>query len=143
MMELDYYLDMSGESMDYSPTFGDGRYLLPNLSSKGLTSAEQRPSGKPPEASANKVFVSQSSLVPKLNMQPGSVISKIEDILQQMVDCIIDEKKELVLHLRARVRSGNEVLDAANGAIKSSAMMEARAIRFPGRTAQEAWKFST
>jgi len=129
--------------MDYLPTLGEGRYLLPNLSSKGLISAEQRLSRRPPKASANNGLVSPSSLVPKLNMQSGSVISKIEDILQQMVDCIIDEKKELVLHLRARVRSGNEVLDAANGAIKSSAMMEARAIRFPGRTAQEAWKFST
>lgn len=141
-MELDDHPDMSGEPMDYLHTLADRRDLLPNSSSKGLTSAEQWPAGKLPDASANNDFASSSSFVPKLNMQSGSVISKIEDILQQTVDCIIDEK-ELVLHLRPRVRSGNEVLDAANGAVKSSATMEARTIRFPGRTAQEAWKFST
>jgi hypothetical protein len=130
-MELNDHLDMSREPMDYLITLTDGRYLLPNSSSKGLTSG------------ANNDFASPSSFIPKLNMQSGRVISKIEDILQQMVDCIIDEKKELVLYLRPRVRSGNEVLDAARGAIKSSATMEARTIRFPGRTAQEAWKFST
>lgn len=140
-MELDDHPDMSGEPMDYLPTPSDGRYLLSN-SSKGLTSEEQGAPGKPPDTSSNDDFASPSSFVPRLNMQSGSIISKIEDILQQMVDCIIDEKKELVLHLKPRIRSGTEVLDAASGAIKSSATTKARTIRFPGRTAQEAWKFS-
>jgi len=142
-MELDDHPDMSGEPMDHLYTPSDGRYLLPNSPSKGLTSAEQRALSKPPDTSSSNDFASPYSFVSRLNMQSGSVISKIEDILQQMVDCITDEKKELVLYLKPRIRSGVEVLDAASGAIKSSATTEARTIRFPGRTAQEAWKFST
>src|SRR5580658_7712071 len=133
-MELDDHPDMSGEPMNCLPTPADGRYLLPNSSSKGLTSMAQRGSGKPPDPSASNGFALLSSVVPKINTQSGSVISKIEDILQQMVDCIIDEKKELVLHLRSRTRSGNEILDVASGATKNSATMKARTIRFPGRT---------
>jgi hypothetical protein len=141
-MELYDHPDMSEEPMNCLPTPADSRYLLSNSSSKGLTSMAQRGSGKPPDPSASNGFALLSSVVPKVNTQSGSVISKIEDILQQMVDCIIDEKKELVVHLRSRTRSGNEILDVASGATKNSATMEARTIRFPGRTAQEAWKFS-
>jgi hypothetical protein len=141
-MKLHDLLDMSRKSLDYLPTPSDGPCLLPNSSSRGLTSAGQRCSGKPSDPSANSNFASPS-FVPRVNTQSGSVISKIEDILQQMVDCIIDERKELVLHLKSRTGSGVVFLDAASGAIKSSATMEARPIRFPGKTAQEAWKFST
>src|SRR6202035_4594744 len=103
-MELNDHPDMSGEPLEYLPNPSVGRYLLQNSSSSGLPSAEQRGSGNPSEASANNNCVSPSSFVSKINMQSGSVIPKIEDILQQMVDCIIDEK-ELVLHLKSRIRS--------------------------------------
>jgi hypothetical protein len=141
-MELDDYPDMSGEHMNYLPTTSDGLYLLPNSSSRGLTSVEQKNSVQLPGDSISDDFVSLSSLSLKVNTQSGRVISKIEDILQQVVDCILDEKKELVLHLKPRIRSGNEALDAHTGAIKTSSKTEARTIKFPGRTAQEAWKFS-
>lgn len=141
-MELDDYPDMSGEHMNYLPNTSDGLYLLPNSSSNGLTSVEQKNSVELPGDSTNNDFVSLSSLSLKVNTQSGIVISKIEDILQQVVDCILDEKKELVLHLKPRIRSGYEALDAHTGAIKASSKTEARTIKFPGRTAQEAWKFS-
>lgn len=128
--------------MDYLPTPSDRRYLLPFSSSRRLNSAERRGSGRPPETSSKNDFALPSSVVPQVNTQSGRVISKIEDILEQLVDCIIHEKKELVLHFKSRIRSGSEVLDVDSGVIKSSATMEARTIRFPGRTAQEAWKFS-
>lgn len=133
---------MNRESTACQPTPSDDRYLLPSSSSRGLTSTEHTDLGKPADTSANSNFVSPSPLLPKVNWQAGSVISKIEDILEQVVDCIIYGNKELVLHFKSRTRPGNGVLDVGSGAIRISSMAETRTIRFPGRTAQEAWKFS-
>jgi hypothetical protein len=76
------------------------------------------------------------------DLQAGAVVAKIEDILEEMVDCISGEKKELVIHLKSRPKHRSQRINSVLQVLKDSTNTEARAVRFPGRTAQEAWKFS-
>jgi hypothetical protein len=140
-MELDNYPDIGQFPMDCVSSLSNGRFLLSNSSSSQVTYSKQGLPGKPSDYIRNDP-TPLSSLVPKVNVHSGDVISKIEDMLQHMVECIIGEKKELVLHLKSRMKPGDEVLDEASGAVKCSPTMETRTIRFPGKSAQEAWKFS-
>lgn len=73
--------------------------------------------------------------------QAGEVITKIEDIFESLLDCIINEKKCLVFHIKSRAKSGRQTLDAVNGAIRNAGNVETKEITFPGKTQKEAWKF--
>ncbi|OBT52587.1 hypothetical protein VE04_07047 [Pseudogymnoascus sp. 24MN13] len=75
------------------------------------------------------------------NLQAGEVITKIEDIFESLLDCIINEKKCLVLHIKSRGKKGGQTLDAATGAIRNTRNVETKEITFPGKTQKEAWKF--
>lgn len=75
------------------------------------------------------------------NFQAGEVITKIEDIFETLLDCITNEKKCLVLHIKSRGKNGCQILDAATGAIRNTGNVEAKEITFPGKTQKEAWKF--
>lgn len=75
------------------------------------------------------------------NSQAGEVITKIEDIFESLLDCIINEKKCLVLHIKSRGNNGRQTLDAATGAIRNTTDVETKEITFPGKTQKEAWKF--
>lgn len=141
-MDLNNYPDISLMPMDCLANLSNSCFLLSDSSSSELMSSGQRPRNQLSDRARTSDFTAPSSFVPNVNTQSGDIISKIEDILQHMVDCIIDEKKELVLNFKPRIKPGNKVFDATNGAIKCSTTMEARTIRFPGKTAQEAWKFS-
>ncbi|KFY24316.1 hypothetical protein V493_05317 [Pseudogymnoascus sp. VKM F-4281 (FW-2241)] len=76
------------------------------------------------------------------NFQAGAVIAKIEDIFESLLDCITNEKKCLVLHIKSRGKNGRQTLDAATGAIRNTANVETKEITFPGKTQKEAWKFA-
>jgi hypothetical protein len=71
--------------------------------------------------------------------QAGCVVSKIEDILENMIDCISGEKKELVIHLKPRFK---QVPSSVHQAMRHIPNTKSRTVRFPGKTLQEAWKFS-
>ena len=75
--------------------------------------------------------------------QAGAVISKIEDIFESIADCLLDEKKELVIRLKTRGKPGTHIHDLLTSTIKSLPTSEARTIKFPSKSPQEAWKFST
>jgi meiotic recombination protein SPO11 len=77
----------------------------------------------------------------KTNSQAGAIIAKLEDIFESLLDCIIDEKKGLVLHLKSRGKSIQQTLDPATGTIRNIGTAEAKEIGFPGKTQREAWKF--
>lgn len=141
-MDLDIHSDVCHPPMDYLANLSNECSLLSNFSSSQLIFSTRGGIDMPSNLARNNDITSSLFLLPKVNTQLGDVISKIEDILQHMVDCIIDEKKELVLYLRSRKSPGNEVPDVTSGAIKCSTTMKAHTIRFPGKTAQEAWKFS-
>ncbi|KFX89885.1 hypothetical protein O988_08440 [Pseudogymnoascus sp. VKM F-3808] len=76
------------------------------------------------------------------NFQAGEVLTKIEDIFESLLDCIINEKKSLVLHIKSRARNGRHTIDAATGAIRNAGNVETKEITFPGKTQKEAWKFT-
>ncbi|KFY10392.1 hypothetical protein V492_05045 [Pseudogymnoascus sp. VKM F-4246] len=77
---------------------------------------------------------------PRNNNQAGAVITKIEDIFESLLDCIINEKGYLILHIKSRGNNGCQTLDAATGAIRNIGNVEAKEITFPGKTQKEAWK---
>jgi meiotic recombination protein SPO11 len=76
------------------------------------------------------------------NFQAGEVITKIEDIFESLLDCIINEKKCLVLHIKSRAKSGRQTIDATTGVIRNVGNIETKEITFPGKNQKEAWKFS-
>lgn len=73
--------------------------------------------------------------------QAGAIISKIEDIFESIVDSVLEEKKELVIRLKTRKRPRAKLSMAAKGT-DSPTNEETRAVRFPSKNPQEAWKFS-
>ena len=93
-----------------------------------------------PEGRADSQAISQGA--PRNNnFQAGAVITKIEDIFESLLDCITNEKKCLVLHIKSRGKNGRQTLDAATGAIRNIGNVETKEITFPGKTQKEAWKF--
>jgi hypothetical protein len=74
--------------------------------------------------------------------QAGVVVSRIEDILENMVDCISGEKKKLVIRLKSRSRHRSQAPNSVRQATNDAPARETRAVTFPGKTPQEAWKFS-
>lgn len=93
-----------------------------------------------PEDRADRQAISHGA-PRKNNFQAGAVITKIEDIFESLLDCIINEKKCLVLHIKSRGNNGRQTLDAATGAIRNTGNVETKEITFPGKTQKEAWKF--
>ncbi|OBT82498.1 hypothetical protein VE02_09128 [Pseudogymnoascus sp. 03VT05] len=76
------------------------------------------------------------------NSQAGVVITKIEDIFESLLDCIINKKKCLVLHIKSRGNNRRQTIDAATGGIRNTENVETKEITFPGKTQKEAWKFA-
>ncbi|EKD19458.1 meiosis-specific topoisomerase Spo11 [Drepanopeziza brunnea f. sp. 'multigermtubi' MB_m1] len=83
--------------------------------------------------------------------QLGLVISKIEDIFESITDCLLDEKKELVIQLKSRSKSKSKSKskshkpqceqddDDGDG---DGEREKSRMITFPSKNAKEAWKFT-
>ena len=113
--------------------------LLPNSPYSKLTPQQQLGISSPADHT-HRLDVSQG--YPRSNnIQAGAVITKIEDIFESLLDCIINEKKCLALHLKSRGRYGRQTLDANTGAIRNKSNAEAKEITFPGKTQKDAWKF--
>lgn len=102
----------------------------------------QKQLGTPfPEDHADSLAISQGS--PRNNnFQAGAVITKIEDIFESLFDCINNEEKRFVLHIKSRGKNGRQTLDTATGVIRNTGNVETKEITFPGKTQSEAWKFS-
>ncbi|KAI9047190.1 hypothetical protein LZ554_008644 [Drepanopeziza brunnea f. sp. 'monogermtubi'] len=82
---------------------------------------------------------------PKSN-QLGLVISKIEDIFESITDCLLDEKKELVIQLKSRSKSKSKSnkpqyeQDGGDGDGDGDGEREkSTKITFPSKNAKEAW----
>jgi meiotic recombination protein SPO11 len=89
-----------------------------------------------PEEHCREIAHSQ----PLKSNQAGAVISKIEDIFESIADSILDEKKEMVIRLKMRKKSGSRT--RTDGDIENLGKDETRAVKFPSKNPQEAWKFS-
>jgi meiotic recombination protein SPO11 len=72
--------------------------------------------------------------------QTGRVIAKIENIFESIIDCILNEKKELVISLRSRPKCKSK--DSEESTSNPKPKPEIKNITFPSKSPQEAWKFS-
>ena len=70
----------------------------------------------------------------------GSIIAKLEDMLEFVVDCMLTEKP-LVIHLKTRSKSTGQILDPVTGVLNNGRPADAKEISWPGKTQREAWKF--
>ncbi len=74
--------------------------------------------------------------------QTGAVITKIERIFESITDCILEEKKEISIELKTRPRSKEKLDSNQSGSLRGKRKPEVRAVTFPSKSPQEAWKFS-
>ncbi|PBP23672.1 DNA topoisomerase IV, alpha subunit [Diplocarpon rosae] len=111
---------------------GAGGALLSNLTHSRLTS----------EADENNLVAGPSN--PRVQIkrisnsnQLGIVISKMEKIFESITDCILDEKKELVIQLKSRSQKKQNLDENYRETPGKSTK-----ITFPSQNAREAWKFT-
>ncbi len=71
----------------------------------------------------------------------GAVISKIENIFEEITDCILDEKKELIIRLKIRTKSQPGTDEPTSRGKGKSPKTGFRNITYPNKNPQEAWKF--
>ncbi|KAF4632534.1 hypothetical protein G7Y89_g5596 [Cudoniella acicularis] len=119
-----------------TPDRDDSADLLSNLPHSELTAHEESMENErvtSPRFNATVSHVADPS-------QSGAVISKIEDIFEQMTDCILDEKKVMTIELKSRY--SKRVKSSENDPRRKPSKPETRTITFPSKSPQEAWKFS-
>ncbi|TVY82608.1 Meiotic recombination protein rec12 [Lachnellula suecica] len=122
-MDLDLLSDFLAEPQTSAP-----RELLSDLPNRSLTlqNADSNPNPNPSSNTVNR-------------NSPGAVISKIEDIFEAMTDCLLGERKELVIQLKTGRRKQKSKSDADNTKRTRSGI---RTVTFPNKSPHEAWKFT-
>ena len=71
-----------------------------------------------------------------------AVREKIEEVFRQIEDALVHEKNELVIELKYRVHRITKSGSAAGLSPIADMVSRTRRVRFPGKTAQEAWRFT-
>lgn len=74
------------------------------------------------------------------NAKAGFVISKIEEVLESMIDCFLKDGKELVIELKSNRKGGSAT--SSNAETKQRKTSGITSVRFPGKSEHEVWKFS-
>jgi meiotic recombination protein SPO11 len=116
-------------------------HLLSNLQNRGRLTHQQ--TDKNIIALENEELIGRDMAIMAMNRnQAGAVITKIEDIFESVVDCVLDEEKELVIPMKSRGKSKNIVNKDNSTRVNRTPKTETRNICFPSRSPQEAWKFS-
>lgn len=72
----------------------------------------------------------------------STVIEKIEAVFEDIADALLRESNELAITMRTRTRPRAGVSSSTPVTGASSGTVKARRICFPGKTAEEAWRFS-
>ena len=102
------------------------------------------PASSPPfrtrTTQSRHVDMSQPLMVTNHRARAGSIIAKLEDMLETVVDCMLAEKP-LVIRLKTRTKSTRQILDPVTGVLKNHGSADAKEISWPGKTQREAWKF--
>ena len=70
-----------------------------------------------------------------------SILEKIESITRNFTRALHEGEYEFSIELLIRGNSKHQRFDSESGAIRPTASTEARTVSFPGRNANEAWKF--
>lgn len=99
------------------------------------------PGSSPPIRTTHTRYVHMSQPLRMTSNQAGagSIIAKLEDILETVADCLLEEKP-LVIHLKTRSNT-RQILDPVTGVLKNDGSADAKKIIWPGKTQREAWKF--
>ena len=71
-----------------------------------------------------------------------TVIEKIEGVFEGVADALLAEQDELAITLKTRTTTGARVFSFALPRDSSSGAVKIKQIRFPGKSAEEAWRFS-
>lgn len=70
------------------------------------------------------------------------VREKIEEVFNQIEHALLHEKNELVIELKSRVHRTTKSSTATGSTSITDIVAKSRRICFPGKTAQEAWRFT-
>ena len=70
----------------------------------------------------------------------GSVIAKLEDMLETVVDCLL-ASQPLTIRLKTRSKSTKQSLDPVTAILRNDEWAETKEISWPGKSQREAWKF--
>ena len=130
-MDFDLFSNLLRD--DPGPSSG---FLLSNLPYRPPTDDSSilcNTSGHPSSAQLNIANIPDPS-------QTGRVIAKIENIFESITDCILDQKKELVINLRSRPKGKSK--NSKESLSSPKPKPEIKNITFPSKSPQETWKFS-
>lgn len=133
-MEIDLLSDILGENT--SPFYPQ---LLQGLPTNKLNATD-------PELASSSVLgppKSSTQRAPRPGSNPnqtGVVITKIEDILDTITDCILAGKKELVIELKSRSSQKKKDFDHDVDMYRKL-RTSIRKIRYPSKCPTEAWRF--
>lgn len=107
-----------------------------------LIASSPTPLSSPPIRTTQTRHMDMSQPLRMTNNQAGagSIIAKLEDMLEFVVDCMLAEKP-LVIHLKTRSKSTRQILDPVTGVLNNGRPADAKEISWPGKTQREAWKF--
>lgn len=83
------------------------------------------------------VLTARSKDQPRLTGPGPSVVQRIESVFEEIADSLLSEKDRLSITLKTRPKESTHQLVTSNRVVKE------RRICFPGKTAEEAWRFST
>ena len=70
------------------------------------------------------------------------VREKIEEVFHQIEDALLHEKNELVIELKSRVHRTTKSSSVTGLSSIPDVVAKPRRVCFPGKTAQEAWRFT-
>ncbi|KXS98678.1 hypothetical protein AC578_1264 [Pseudocercospora eumusae] len=72
----------------------------------------------------------------------GQVIDKIEAVMEQMVDALLNDKTEISITLKTRSATSTKKSSKHANAGPRNATPPSRTLRFPGKSEDEAWRFA-
>jgi len=70
------------------------------------------------------------------------VREKIDEVFHQIEDALLHEKNILVIELKSRVHRTTKSSTATGSSSITDVVTKSRRVCFPGKTAQEAWRFT-
>ncbi|CZR56625.1 related to MEIOTIC RECOMBINATION PROTEIN REC12 [Phialocephala subalpina] len=113
--------------------------LLQDLPNSRLTTAELP--GAPGTSTGPSRVSTKRSALPSAPNRAGAVILKIENIFESIVECVMGDKKELVIQLKTRSKKAKDSEEDVN--MELGRKSDIRRIKFPSKGPREAWRFGT
>ncbi len=117
-----------------------GSQLLQHLPGSELTTADAQDIASKNLSSPSIVLAQKLSRIDPVPHRAGSVITKIESIFESIIDCVIGEKKELVIQLKSRSKQ-KSIPPREDNDTDLRRKSDIQKIKFPSKCPTEAWRF--